>query len=124
MKDNLKSVETGQARWIVLAVALVFVPLCVAVVSQVNGNTKESSKGFLEKPDPRYEDCVREAGYMRFHHWELLRAVREEVVRYGKRSEVSLRGCSECHTSRESFCDRCHGAASVSPDCFSCHYYP
>ncbi|MEJ2109845.1 MAG: hypothetical protein P8Z37_08020, partial [Acidobacteriota bacterium] len=76
MKDKFKSAETGQARWIVIAAVIVFVPLCVAVVSQISGNTNESSTSFLEKPDPEYEDCVREASYMRFHHWELLRGVR------------------------------------------------
>ena len=61
---------------------------------------------------------------MRFHHWELLRLTREEVVRYGIRGDVGLNRCGECHTSRERFCDRCHEATSLHPDCWGCHYYP
>ena len=61
---------------------------------------------------------------MRRHHWELLRGVREEIVRYGKRGEIGLDRCRECHTSRERFCNVCHDAVSLTPDCFDCHYYP
>jgi hypothetical protein len=45
-------------------------------------------------------------------------------VRHGKRGEVCLSKCGECHKSRERFCDRCHNAVSLTPDCFGCHYYP
>ena len=119
-----KKVETGQARLIVIIAVLVLVPLGFSVVAQVSQNGTESSNDFLEKPDPKYEDCVREASYMRFHHWELLRSIREEVVRYGKRGDIGLSKCAECHTSRERFCDKCHEATSLTPDCFDCHYYP
>jgi len=119
-----KATETGKARLIAIIAVLIFVPLGFAVVSQVSRNSTESSNDFLEKPDPKYEECVRETSYMRFHHWELLRGIREEVVRYGKRGDIGLSKCSECHTSRERFCDRCHEAASLTPDCFDCHYYP
>ena len=123
MKGN--KAETGQARWIVILAILIFVPLGFSLVSQVTHNSSKSSNDFLEKPDPIHgEECIREASYMRFHHWELLRGTREEVVRYGIRSDVSLTKCAECHTSRERFCDKCHNAASLSPDCFDCHYYP
>ena len=47
-----------------------------------------------------------------------------KVIRYGIRDEVTLAGCGECHINRERFCDRCHLAASVTLDCFKCHYYP
>ena len=119
-----KKAETGQARLIVIIAVLVLVPLGFSVVAQVSQNETESSNDFLEKPDPKYEDCVREASYMRFHHWELLRSIREEVVRYGKRGDIGLSKCAECHTSRERFCDKCHEATSLTPDCFDCHYYP
>jgi hypothetical protein len=61
---------------------------------------------------------------MRIHHWEDLRRIRENVVRYGNRSEEGLARCKDCHTYRDRFCDRCHGAVSLTPDCFDCHYYP
>ena len=79
---------------------------------------------FLEKPAPEHDKCVRETTYMRHHHWELLRGIREEVVRYGMRGEVGLNGCRDCHTKRERFCDQCHTAVSLTPDCWGCHYYP
>jgi hypothetical protein len=61
---------------------------------------------------------------MRYHHMDLLRDVREEVVRFGIRGGVTLAGCGDCHTNRDQFCDRCHEAASVRLDCYGCHYYP
>jgi len=125
MKGNIfTSIETGQARLAVIVAVLILIPLSFSVVSQISQNKTEPSKDFLERPDPKYEDCIREANYMRHHHWELLRGTREEVVRYGIRGDVGLSKCSECHTSRERFCDQCHNAASLTPDCFGCHYYP
>jgi hypothetical protein len=80
---------------------------------------------FLERPDPKYDRCLKETRYMRYHHWELLRGIREDIVRYGQREEdIGLYRCRECHTSRERFCNRCHDAVSLTPDCFDCHYYP
>ena len=43
---------------------------------------------------------------------------------YGKRGEVGLFMCKDYHTSREEFCNQCHNASSVYPDCYGCHYYP
>jgi len=122
--ESFTAVDTGQARLFVIIAVLILVPLGFSVVSQVSPDNAGPTGDFLERPDPKYQDCVREASYMRFHHWELLRGVREEVVRYGQRSDVGLHRCPECHTSRERFCDQCHNAASLSPDCFGCHYYP
>jgi hypothetical protein len=102
---------------------IVLLPLGYSVVSSV-AQVGDPPEVFLEMPDPKHEECVRDTAYMRFHHWELLRGVREEIVRYGNRGDVGLKKCQECHTSRERFCDRCHDAVSMSPDCFGCHYYP
>jgi len=95
-----------------------------------------------EAPDSKYTQCIRDTHDMRFHHWELLKGLRERVVRDGIRGDLvevdaiidgktvktkveeSLDGCWRCHKSKVRFCDRCHTAASVSPDCFGCHYYP
>ena len=117
--------EKGQTRIAVMAALLVLVPLGTSVISRVIPNKAGSSAGvFLERPDPKYKSCVRDPAYMRLHHWELLRGIREEVVRYGIRGETGLSRCPECHTSRERFCNRCHDAVSLTPDCFDCHYYP
>ena len=111
---------------VVLAVVLFVVvlsPFGYSVISRVAA-TGDPPEVFLERPDPQHEKCVRDTEYMRYHHWELLSQVREQVVRYGQRDDAGLRGCRDCHTSRERFCNRCHDAASVWPDCFGCHYYP
>jgi hypothetical protein len=123
-RNKFKSVDPGKARLAVTVVVLALIPLGCSFVSQISPDGGESAESFLEKPDPKYTECIREASYMRFHHWELLRGIREEVVRYGIRSDEGLSRCPECHTSRERFCDQCHNAASVVPDCFGCHYYP
>lgn len=107
-----------------LVLAVLLSPLGYSVLSAVLSPATTPSPAFLERPDPEHENCVREATYMRFQHWELLRSVREEVVRYGERGELGLKRCRECHKSRERFCDRCHGAVSLHPDCWDCHYYP
>jgi hypothetical protein len=108
----------------VILLLVVLCPLGYSIVRGVLAKGPEPGQVFLERPDPKYEACVRDTEYMRFHHWELLRSVREEVVRYGVRGEVGLSRCRDCHTSRERFCNQCHNAVSLTPDCFDCHYYP
>ncbi|UCH83756.1 MAG: hypothetical protein JSW50_15115 [Candidatus Latescibacterota bacterium] len=109
----------------VLAVSVLVVfaaiPLLSSLISYV---TARSAQPFLEMPDPKYENCVRETEYMRYHHWELLAEVREDFVRHGKRGDITLSGCKECHPNRERFCNQCHNAVNLTPDCFGCHYYP
>lgn len=107
--------------FVAIPVGLILLPLAYSLVAPLF--TREA-QAFYERPDEKYENCVRETEYMRFHHWELLRSVREEVVRYGMRGDVGLHRCPDCHTSRERFCDRCHETVSLTPDCFGCHYYP
>ncbi|MHC4860169.1 MAG: hypothetical protein ACYTDY_08775 [Planctomycetota bacterium] len=100
------------------------IPLAYSLVSLVFAEGAADGQPLLEMPDAKYAKCVRDTTYMRYHHWELLRAIREEVVRYGRRGEVGLHNCKECHTSKAKFCNRCHFAVSLNPDCFECHYYP
>lgn len=108
----------------VIPIIIILLPLCYSVIHFTFASTPENPELFLEKPDAQYKNCVKDVQYMRFHHWELLRRIREEVVRYGKRGEISLDKCQQCHTSRKQFCDKCHDATSLTPDCFGCHYYP
>ena len=115
--------HTGAIAITLLALIILF-PVGYSIVSFVSAKTVQDTDLFLERPDPKYENCVKEIEYMRYHHWELLRTIREEVVRYGKRGELGLNNCRECHTSRERFCNKCHNAVSLFPDCFGCHYYP
>jgi len=114
----------GEARIAVTLLLLILAPLGYSLIRRAIPENGASAGVFLERPDPKYQKCVRETDFMRYHHWELLRGVREEVVRYGIRGDVLLSKCRECHTSRERFCNRCHDAVSLTPDCFECHYYP
>ena len=107
-----------------IPVLLILFPLIYSLFTYSFAQDDKSSQPFLEKPDAKFENCVKETEYMRYHHWELLRTIREEVVRYGKRGEIALDECRECHTSSERFCNQCHNAVNLRPNCFSCHYYP
>jgi hypothetical protein len=59
---------------------------------------------------------------------------RTEVVRgdarytegpFGKRIEKSLSNtCLDCHSNKETFCDRCHTQVAVDPYCWDCHITP
>ena len=108
----------------VVIILVILIPFGYSVVDRVVAQGPDPAELFLEYPDPQYTACVEDAEYMRYHHWELLRRTREEVVRFGVRGEVDLNRCRDCHTSRERFCNRCHDATSLTPDCFGCHYYP
>jgi hypothetical protein len=109
---------------VVIPIAIMVLPLIYSVTSRVFARDVPTSLPFLERPDQQYDNCVRETEFMRFHHWELLREIREEVVRHGIRGEIKLDSCRECHPSREKFCNRCHNAVNLTLDCFGCHYYP
>jgi hypothetical protein len=115
----------GRTALLMVVIAVVILsPLAYSIVSSLFAHEAQGQDVVLEKPAPEHKKCVRETAYMRYHHWELLREIREEVVRYGKRGEVGLFMCKDCHTSRDKFCNQCHNAASVYPDCYGCHYYP
>ena len=109
--------------WILIVILAIFVPFVYSAVSFAISDKEVPSEVFLERPDSIYTECVKDTEYMRYHHWELLRAIREDVVRYGIRGDIGLKSCGTCHTSRERFCNRCHDAVSLKPDCFECHYY-
>jgi hypothetical protein len=108
---------------IVVAVVILS-PLAYSVVTAIFAHEAQGRDVILERPAPEHKKCVRETVYMRYHHWELLREIREEVVRYGVRGEVGLYMCKDCHTNRDKFCNQCHDVSSVNPDCYGCHYYP
>jgi len=115
----------GQALLSGLLLLVILLPIGYYAVDRVVAPAPAgASEVFLERPAPENERCVRDTRYMRHHHWELLREVRKEVVRYGKRGDISLNNCRDCHTNREKFCNVCHDAVSMTPDCFGCHYYP
>ena len=109
---------------IIVPILIILFPFVYSIVAYPSHKAALDSKPFLERPDPKYKNCLKDTEYMRHHHWELLRSVREEFVRYGKRGDISLSRCRDCHTSRMNFCNKCHSSVSMTPDCYGCHYYP
>lgn len=83
---------------------------------------------------PGKDQCVMPVQYMRASHMSLLQNWRETVVRTGERRYLSPDGrlfrrslsgtCLDCHSNKQSFCDRCHAYAAVEPNCWDCHVAP
>lgn len=80
------------------------------------------------------KSCVRETGFMRRNHMELIKHQRDATVHQGIRATTdSLAGCIECHVSYDErqqpisvysngqFCRACHQFAAVDVNCFGCH---
>jgi hypothetical protein len=111
-------------RRVVVVTILAIVVLLPVGYYAVRDAFPKNAAPFLEKPEPKYRKCVRDTEYMRFHHMDLLKDIRTQVVRVGRRSEIGLKNCMECHTNRGHFCNQCHNAVNLHLDCFGCHYYP
>ena len=107
----------------VLVVIILF-PVVFSILGFAFRTSSEPQEAFLEKVDTRWESCVKDAEWMRFHHMDFLKDIREDVVRSGIKGGVTLAGCGDCHVNRVNFCDRCHQVANVTLDCFGCHFYP
>jgi len=89
---------------VIVVVIIIVYPLGYSITDYVILQDRAEAKPFLERTAPEITNCVEDTIYMRFHHWELLSQIREDVVRYGKRTDVGLATCKNCHTSREKFC--------------------
>jgi hypothetical protein len=122
LSNPLRTGNTG--RVVALCGLIILLPIGYSAVRALMLQGSEVPQVFLERPAAAFQDCVEETSYMRVHHMDLLKQLREDVIRDGIRGEVTLEQCARCHTSRERFCDRCHQAANVILDCFGCHYYP
>ena len=123
MQDKLSGLFRDNHRFaVVVFILIILAPFGYSLVRPVFTQGSAMSDVFLDLPDEG--ECVRETSYMRFHHMDLLKETREDVVRNGIRGEISLNGCRECHTYRGQFCNQCHDAVTLSVDCFGCHYYP
>ncbi len=124
---NTSPPPKGGARTmlVLIPVVILFAPLGYSVASTLLGERPEAVEDFLERPAPEHRTCVDpDTEYMRYHHMDLLKEIRDQVLRDGIRGEVLFNGCKRCHTSRERFCDKCHDAVNLNPDCFGCHDYP
>jgi hypothetical protein len=108
-----------------IAVVIIVLPVIYSLATFAFGlGSGSSGEPFLEMPASEEEACQKETPYMRYQHMDYLKELRDAGVRGGARREVSLADCRRCHVSRERFCDRCHEAVNLTPDCFECHYYP
>jgi len=124
MRINETLSNNAKAIAVVIPAIIILFPLGYSVVCSVFSQGAESSRPFLEMPDEQYTNCVKDTTYMRFHHMHLLKEMRDGAVRGGIRDEIEFKSCRECHPSRERFCNRCHDAVNLHPNCFGCHYYP
>ncbi len=105
----------------IITAVILLIPLGYGVVSLASSN---DTQPFIEKPDEKYDKCVRDTEYMRLNHMDLLKEIRDDAMRRGKRGEITLNDCRKCHTSRERFCDKCHNVVNAQLDCYGCHYFP
>lgn len=130
MKNESQPRSRGRLIAAVIPIVLILMPFGISVVEHVFAGDVDRAASFVEMPaeskaNPNAK-CVLGLGrdYMRYHHMDLLKEMRDDAVREGIRSEVTFNRCTECHTSRTTFCDRCHGVVNLEPDCFDCHFYP
>jgi len=126
MSDDRKT--RGQATTLVVLVPLILilVPIGFGAASALIAPDAGQPDPFLEAPTTDSELCImdKDAVYMRYHHMDLLKRIRDRVLRDGDRKGGSFDDCKGCHTSRERFCNRCHELVNLTPDCFGCHDYP
>ena len=128
----------GNVRRLVVAVsaAIILFPLGFSLVSAAfsDGPQLPESRGgayCLAEEDDEENRVPRE--YMRYHHMDLLKQTRDEIVREGKGEvwfydgprKVEFDDCRNCHPSREDFCNRCHKPVNLylGITCFRCHEY-
>lgn len=121
--------DTGK----VLIGLIVFVAL-VSLPFWYNGITGKASA--LPEPEIKTKEkqCVEATEYMKESHMKLLNEWRNEVVRDGTRFYTGMNGrtfnmsltntCLDCHSNKDTFCDRCHNSVGVSPTCWNCHVIP
>jgi len=112
-----------------LAAALMAAVLAVAG----SAHAQDKRAGRVALPAVKIENgktCVAPVEEMRRSHMSMLFHQRDRTLRQGVREpRFSLKGCVECHASRETgsvlgkdgFCSSCHSYASVKIDCFECH---
>jgi [DsrC]-trisulfide reductase subunit J len=114
--------EGGRTRIavVVVPIVLVLLPILVSLGGSVLGT--EAAEPFLAVPVEGVGDCDgRDVAEMRFHHMDLLKRIRDQALRHGVRGDTQIRDCLRCHADREKFCDRCHDAVDLHPDCWGCH---
>jgi hypothetical protein len=116
----------------VIAGLVVFVALAAFPIWYTLAAAEETARPSLDLPENATQ-CVEAKTYMTGNHMNLLEDWRNRVVRdgewtyaadSGEEYAMSLTGtCLSCHR-RETFCQRCHDYANVSPTCWNCHVVP
>ena len=124
MNTNHTQSNRGKPLPAVIAVVVLLCPLGYSTASALLSGGSDDEAQFLAAPVGEKQECIRKIEYMRFRHMDLLTEMRDAGVRHGARREVTFTDCTECHAARERFCDSCHEAVNLVPDCFHCHYYP
>jgi len=120
MKRSTVLTEKNRGTWATVFTGIILLPVVLSLLKPL---WAQEPTPFLEPADTRWENCVRDVEYMRYHHMDLLKEVRSDVIRAGLKGGITLAGCGDCHHDRDQFCDRCHEKASVVLDCWGCHYY-
>lgn len=141
MKTTNERTYDSSRLAIVIPLVIILIPFVYSVGAWAVSLAAPPAQPFLQMPDERFEECVRDTEYMRFSHMTLLKTSRDEAIRMGNRGDIGLSRlkvaaspvsmiegdertyCSDCHTSREAFCNQCHTAVNLKLDCFSCHEY-
>lgn len=100
-----------------------------------NGLIAKGEPPAVELPKDE-KQCVRDREWMIANHMNLLDTWRDDVVRQGDRSKITIAGktyeksltrtcmSAACHANRATFCDKCHTYADVTPYCWDCHVTP
>jgi len=107
----------------VVAGMVILFPFVHSVGRFAWASISSSPKPFLQVAADPSQRCVRDPIWMRQNHRIFLRELRDRTVRERIRSEITLRSCSQCHKDKTQFCDKCHDAVNLRPDCFDCHAY-
>lgn len=118
--------SSNRARgWLLPAIAGVIIlsPFAYSVGRFAWASVSSAPRPFLQGAADPSQRCVRDPSWMRQNHRIFLQELRDKTVRDGIRTEVTLHSCSQCHKDKAQFCDKCHNAANLHPDCFDCHSY-
>lgn len=113
---------------------LVIFVLLVTFPIWFNAFSTASTVPKIELPPGGEKECVASATEMRAKHMVLLNEWRDDVLRSGNKTSVTVGGkeyrrglqtaCMQCHTNKDKFCDSCHTYTSVNVYCWDCHLTP
>jgi len=126
MTEKTKPKGRAKSLAILIPIVVILIPIGYSAAAALISPDAGQPTPFLMRPAPEHKACVgdRSADEMRYHHMDLLKRIRDRVLREGDRTGTSFDDCKGCHTSRERFCNRCHDRVNLTPDCFGCHDYP